>query len=187
MNKIFLATAVALALCPLLPAQVDKAKTPKGTVVEKRHADGSTEVQPSFQNTRVTPDVVKAAQQKLNDEGYSTGTPDGKLGPATRSAIRKYQSDKNITVTGKLDESTLTHLNVGAGKTMATAPSALGNGTKAAGHDLKERHPIAAAKAFGKGIGHASKAVAEGTKSGVVGTKDKIAGKSKSSGKQPPR
>src|SRR5207302_10951652 len=97
MNKIFLATAVALALCPLLPAQVDKAKTPKGTVGEKRHADGSTEVQPSFQNSRVTPDVVKAAQQKLNDEGYTTGTPDGQLGPPTRSAIRKCRSDRLAT------------------------------------------------------------------------------------------
>ena len=189
MNKTFLAAAVFLVLCPLLAAQVDKSKAPKGTVLEKRHSDGSTEVQPDFKSVRVTPDVVQAAQQKLDDEGYNAGTPDGKLGPATRGAIRKYQSDKNIRVTGKLDESTLTHLNVGAGKTMATAPSALGRGTKAAGHDIKEGHPIAAAKAFGKGIGHASKAVAESTKSGVVGTKDKIANKSKSSdeGKQPPR
>jgi len=183
------AAAMIVALCSFLPAQTHKTKAPKGTVVEKRHSDGTDEVQPEFKKVRVTPDVIKAAQQKLDNDGYNAGTPDGRLGPATQRAIQKYQSDKNLTVTGKLDESTLSHLNVGAGKTMATAPSALGNGTKAAGHDLKERHPIAAAKAFGKGIGHASKSVAEGTKSGVVGTTGKIAEKSKSSpeGKQVPR
>ena len=189
MSKTYLVATMIIALCPLLPAQTHKAKAPKGTVVEKRHSDGTDEVQPEFKKVRVTPDIVKSAQQKLDDDGYNAGTPDGKLGPATQRAIRKYQSDKNITVTGKLDESTLSHLNVGAANTMATAPSALGSGTKAAGHDLKERHPIAAAKAFGKGIGHASKSVAEGTKSGVVGTTGKIANKSKPSpeGKPVPR
>jgi hypothetical protein len=72
---------------------------------------------------------------------------------------------------------------------MATAPSAIGRGAKAAGHDITNGHPIGAVKALGKGFGHAGKAVAEGTKSGVMGSKDKIAGnKSKSaSGNQPPR
>ena len=189
MYKKYFVAAMIIALCSFLPAQTHKTKAPKGTTVEKRHSDGTDEVQPTFKKVRVTPEVVRSAQQKLNDDGYNAGTPDGKIGPATQRAIRKYQSDKNITVTGKLDESTLTHLNVGATNTMATAPSAFGNGAKAAGHDLKERHPIAAAKAFGKGVGHASKAVAEGTKAGVVGTTGKIANKSKPSpeGKQPPR
>jgi peptidoglycan hydrolase-like protein with peptidoglycan-binding domain len=169
------ASLFAIAMSCMSTAQ-DHSKAPKGTVVEKQHADGSTEVQPEFKKIRVTPDVVRAAQKKLSTEGYDSGTPDGKIGPATRAAIRKYQTDKNLKVTGQLDESTLSHLDVGAGKTMATAPSALGSGTKAAGHDIKEGHPVAAAKAFGKGIGHASKSVAEGTKSGVMGTKDKIAG-----------
>ncbi len=70
---------------------------------------------------------------------------------------------------------------------MATAPSNIGHGAKAAGHDIKEGHPLAAAKAFGKGFGHAGKAVAEGTKSGVVGSKDKISGKDKPESKQTPR
>jgi len=182
------ASLFAIAMSCMATAQ-NHSKAPKGTVVEKQHADGSTEVQPEFKKVRVTPDVVRAAQQKLSSEGYDSGTPDGKIGPATRAAIRKYQTDKNLKVTGQLDESTLSHLDVGAGKTMAAAPSALGSGAKAAGHNMKEGHPLAAAKAFGKGIGHASKSVAEGTKSGVMGTKDKIAGnKNKSEeSKQPPR
>lgn len=189
MKKMSLAYACIFTgiLCLTASAQSHKAKAPSGTVVDKQHADGSTEVQPDFKKIRVTPDVVEAAQNKLNADGYNAGTADGKLGAHTRAAIRKYQQDKSLTVNGQLDESTLSHLNVGGGKTIATAPSDIGRGAKAAGHDIKEGHPVAAAKAFGKGFGHAGKAVAEGTKSGVVGSKDKIAGKDKPESKQPPR
>ena len=189
MKKMSLAYACIFTgiLCLTASAQSHKAKAPSGTVVDKQHADGSTEVQPDFKKIRVTPDVVEAAQNKLNADGYNAGTADGKLGAHTRAAIRKYQQDKSLTVNGQLDESTLSHLNVGGGKTIATAPSDIGRGAKAAGHDIKEGHPLAAAKAFGKGFGHAGKAVAEGTKSGVVGSKDKIAGKDKPESKQPPR
>jgi peptidoglycan hydrolase-like protein with peptidoglycan-binding domain len=190
-TKIWLSTAslLSITICTIALGQVHHSTAPKGTVIEKRHPDGSTEVQPEFKKIRVTPDVIRAAQQKLSSDGYETGTADGKVGPLTRAAIRKYQNDKNLKVSGELDESTLSHLDVGAGKTIATAPSALGSGTKAAGHDIKEGHPLAAAKAFGKGVGHASKSVAEGTKSGVMGTKDKVAGNKNKpdESKQPPR
>jgi len=99
------------------------------------------------------------------------------MGPVTRGAVRKYQQDKGLEVTGTLDESTLSHLNVGAGKVMATAPGDIGRGAKAAGHNIKEGHPIAAGEALGKGVGHAGKAVGEGTKSAVVGTEKKAVGK----------
>lgn len=186
--RLFAAALVAFALCVFVSAQ-NSDKPPSGTRVQKHHADGSTEVQPDFKSVKVSSNDILDAQKKLNDQGYNTGTPDGKIGPRTRAAIRKYQKDKNLTVTGKLDESTLSHLNVAGGKTMANAPSDIGRGAKAAGHDIKEGHPLAAAKAFGKGFGHAGKAVAEGTKSGTMGTKDKIAGnKGKSEqGNQPPK
>jgi peptidoglycan hydrolase-like protein with peptidoglycan-binding domain len=188
----FAIPVIGLALLALTPAQAQNSSSStssKGTVVTAKHPDGSTEEQPQFNKVHVSQNDIIAAQQKLNADGYNVGTPDGKLGPHTRAAIRKYQKDNNLTVTGKLDESTLTHLNVAGGKTMATAPSDIGHGAKAAGHDIKEGHPLAAAKAFGKGFGHAGKAVAEGTKSGVMGSKDKIAGNQSKSdkGKQPPR
>ena len=173
-----------MALCGGVSAQT-KNQAPAGTVVDKQRAD-SSEVQPAKQKIRLTPEVVRAAQRKLNDAGYSSGTPDGKIGPVTRAAIRKYQQDQNLTITGKLDESTLSQLTVGAGQTMATAPGDIGRGAKAAGHDIKEGHPVAAAKAMGKGVGRAGKAVGEGAKSGVVGTKDKVTGDKKKSDESAP-
>ena len=188
----FAIPAFALAFFAFAPAQAQDSsskQSSKDTVVTEKHPDGSTEEQPVFKKARISENDIMAAQKKLNDKGYDAGTPDGKLGPRSRAAVRKYQQDNNLTVTGKLDESTLTHLNVAGGKTMANAPSDIGRGAKAAGHDVKEGHPVAAAKAFGKGFGHAGKAVAEGTKSGVMGSKDKISGnKSKSeNANQPPR
>lgn len=184
----FAVPALLLAFCALAPAQTDRTH-PTGTTVTQKHADGSTEVQPDFKQAPLSENDVIDAQKKLNSNGYQAGPEDGKFGPHTRAAVRKYQQDNNIAVSGKLDESTRTHLNVGAGKTMASAPSAIGNGAKAAGHNFKEGHPLAAAKSLGKGFGHASKSVAEGTKSGVMGSKDKIAGnKGKSeNGNQSPR
>ena len=186
-TRLFAAAAFVFAFLTFAPAQAQT--HPTGTVVTQKHADGSTEVQPEFKQTPLSDNDILDAQKKLNDKGYNVGTPDGKLGPQTRAAIRKYQQDNNLSVSGKLDESTRTHLNVAGGKTMASAPSAIGRGAKAAGHNVKEGHPVAAAKAFGQGFGHAGKSVGEGTKSGVMGTKDKIAGNKSNSGNgnQPPR
>jgi peptidoglycan hydrolase-like protein with peptidoglycan-binding domain len=183
-KKKYFPFVLVVTLCGTMSAQ-NNDQPPTGTVIDKQHAD-SSEVQPAKKAMGMTPDLVRAAQRKLNDVGYNSGTPDGKVGPQTRAAIRKYQQDQNLTVTGKLDENTLSHLNVGAGKTMATAPGDIGRGAKAAGHDIKEGHPIAAGKAMGKGIGRAAKAVGEGTKSGVVGTKEKVTGRQKKSDQSAP-
>jgi peptidoglycan hydrolase-like protein with peptidoglycan-binding domain len=166
-------------------AQTKPDQAPSGTVVDKQHGD-SNEVQPAPEKIKMTPDVVRAAQQKLNEEGYKSGTVDGEMGPVTAGAVRRYQQDKGLKVSGNLDESTLSHLNVGGGKVMATAPGDIGRGAKAAGHDIKEGHPVAAGKAFGKGFGRAGKAVGEGTKSGVVGTEQKAAGKKSDESATPP-
>jgi peptidoglycan hydrolase-like protein with peptidoglycan-binding domain len=185
--KVYFATAslMLMALFGTMGAQTKPDQAPSGTVVDKQHGE-SNEVQPAPEKIRLTPDVVRAAQQKLNDEGYESGTADGKMGPVTRGAIRKYQQDKGLKETGTLDESTLSHLNVGGGKVMATAPGNIGRGAKAAGHDIKEGHPVAAGKAFGKGVGRAGKAVGEGTKSGVSKAGHKVAGEKKEESTPPP-
>jgi len=166
-------------------AQTNSDQAPSGTVVEKQHGD-TNEVQPAPEKIRITPDVVRASQQKLTEEGYKPGTPDGKMGPVTRAAIRKYQEHEGLKVTATLDESTLSHLGIGGGKIVATAPGDIGRGAKAAAHNVKEGHPIAAGKAMGPGFGRAGKAVGEGTKSGVKGAKHKVAPKKSDESTPPP-
>tara|TARA_R100001440_G_scaffold24211_4_gene39337 strand:+ start:8768 stop:10045 length:1278 start_codon:yes stop_codon:yes gene_type:complete len=47
---------------------------------------------------------IEALQNALNDQGYDAGTPDGILGPATRSAIRDYQRSRKLIADGYPDE-----------------------------------------------------------------------------------
>ena len=162
---------VAMMLCGVLSAQTDQTSTTNTSTTAT--AESNTQAA----KIHLTPSVIRAAQQKLDAAGYHSGTPDGKLGPQTRAAISKYQQDQGLKPNGTLDETTLSKLNVGGNQTMATAPGDLKSGAKAAGHDIKEKHPVAAAKDMGKGIGEAGKAVGEGTKSDIVSAKDKTKAK----------
>ncbi|CDM65461.1 VPS10 domain-containing protein [Pyrinomonas methylaliphatogenes] len=59
-----------------------------------------------------TDDTVRRAQEALKEAGYDVGAPDGRLGPRTSAAIRKFQIDKNLPPTGRLDERTLAALGI---------------------------------------------------------------------------
>lgn len=56
--------------------------------------------------------LVENAQKRLTELGYEVGTADGKMGPKTVEAIKKFQQDQGLTVTGKLDEETRQKLDV---------------------------------------------------------------------------
>ena len=57
---------------------------------------------------------VRAVQEALNTRGYNVGPPDGALGPSTRNAIRTYQSDARLPVTGAVDAALLAKLGLAA-------------------------------------------------------------------------
>ena len=54
---------------------------------------------------------VMEVQKLLKLWGYSTGKPDGKFGPNTRTAIKKFQMDRHLKVTRFLDKATWAELN----------------------------------------------------------------------------
>jgi hypothetical protein len=51
--------------------------------------------------------ILRRAQQMLSERGYYSAAADGKYGPATQKAIRKFQKEKKIAVTGLPDQRTL--------------------------------------------------------------------------------
>lgn len=55
--------------------------------------------------------AVRQAQERLNQLGYAAGTPDGLVGPKTRAALRRFQQEKGLKVTGVLDSATADKLN----------------------------------------------------------------------------
>ena len=65
-------------------------------------------------------DSVLRAQEALVAAGYHLGEPDGKAGPTTTAAVKKFQGDRHLPVTGKLDAITLAALGVGKSSGGAT-------------------------------------------------------------------
>jgi peptidoglycan hydrolase-like protein with peptidoglycan-binding domain len=56
-----------------------------------------------------------SVQQALQAKGYRPGIIDGKLGPRTRAAIRRYQQDYGLPVTGEVSLGLLNHLRLVTG------------------------------------------------------------------------
>jgi len=74
--------------------------------------DSRTSSDSRTQSTGMTGDsAVQNAQNALNSQGYDAGPADGRMGPATRSAITKFQADHNLPQTGTLDGPTQNALN----------------------------------------------------------------------------
>jgi N-acetylmuramoyl-L-alanine amidase len=51
-------------------------------------------------------DTVSGAQGRLRDLGYNVGPIDGDLGPQTRTALKTFQKDHSLEVSGALDGAT---------------------------------------------------------------------------------
>jgi hypothetical protein len=60
------------------------------------------------------PDGLAAdVQRELRRRGFYRGSIDGNIGPASRAAIRSYQAERGLRVTGRIDSSLLRSLGVG--------------------------------------------------------------------------
>ena len=57
-------------------------------------------------------DTVRRAQQALNAAGYNVGVPDGRAGTKTLAALKKFQANRSLPITGKFDEATLSSLGI---------------------------------------------------------------------------
>ncbi len=64
---------------------------------------------------------IRSVQRVLAEQGYNPGPVDGMMGKKTRLALRQYQWDYNLPVTGRIDESTLSSLGTKQRTTTATA------------------------------------------------------------------
>jgi len=77
--------------------------------------------------------TVRALQEALNRQGIAVAT-DGVLGDETRAAIRRYQSQHHLPVTGEPDRATLDKLGVaGQQSGMPGQPPAAGQGPGGSG------------------------------------------------------
>jgi photosystem II stability/assembly factor-like uncharacterized protein len=59
-----------------------------------------------------SPDIIRRAQEALQRAGYEMGNPDGRLGPRTVTAIKRFQKDRYLPQTGQLNQVTIDALGV---------------------------------------------------------------------------
>ena len=55
---------------------------------------------------------IRSAQEALERNGFKVGPIDGMLGPRTQSALREFQQQRGLTLSGQLDNETLKALDV---------------------------------------------------------------------------
>ena len=72
-------------------------------------------------------EAIRKVQESLNAAGYSVGVPDGRAGKQTIAALRKYQADRHLPVTGKIDDITLKSMGLppGSGDDLVTLSDAV--------------------------------------------------------------
>lgn len=109
-------------------------------------------------------EVVRRAQEALDRAGYEIGTPDGQLGSRTVAAIRRFQTDRYLPVSGQLDEATLAALVVNLSPTT----------TGGSGHVATLSDPVNALVSFSDRAGHSG--ILAATNNGMYRTFDPVLG-----------
>lgn len=61
---------------------------------------------------RASSSLEADVQRALKRRGYYYGSIDGDIGPGSRNAIRSYQADRGLAVTGRIDSSLLRSLGI---------------------------------------------------------------------------
>jgi len=101
------ALACALLLCATAYAQDSNTGAPAGS--GNTNASTTKKRGPVF---RASKDQIKQAQDILRGRGFYSGESTGKLDPATREGLKKYQGAEGLKVTGTLNAATLQKMNV---------------------------------------------------------------------------
>lgn len=66
-------------------------------------------------------EVIEQVQQMLAQLGYTAGPVDGRLDPRLREAIRKFEADRHLKPTGRLNERVLLEMVIVTGKPFAAS------------------------------------------------------------------
>ncbi len=79
---------------------------------EGTDANGKVSTTRTTSSAMASDSTVRDAQAALNSQGYDAGAVDGQWGPNTQSAVRRFQTERGLAQTGKLDSATLNALGV---------------------------------------------------------------------------
>jgi hypothetical protein len=113
-QKLFLTAIVLGAAVGLVPALSWSQDAPRGTRQPnpEQSRPGANENVPAARGAaqELSTNDMKLVQQRLQEKGYNPGNITGTADDATRAAIRKFQQDQGVPVTGTIDERTANQL-----------------------------------------------------------------------------
>src|SRR5215813_4951285 len=144
--------------------------------IDAMSQDPAPAAQPS--DWRITEKEVAAVQVGLIRRGYLKGRANGTFDRRTREAVRRYQTDNGLKVTGRIDYATYNHLALvypATGREADVLAKELG--TTSVGEGIRY-----AAVSAGRAVGSAGKTIGRGTRAGMQRTTEMggyVASKSK--------
>lgn len=177
-----LALLLPLAFCCASPALGQEPVVIEDGVVVVEEADPA-----AARDLDMTMDEVQSYQQTLKELGYFHGPADGRKGPRTRTALRNFQRDQGLAVSGGFDAETIARIDdqsrvartetrpMPAEPILASAPSGGGGNvlTKIGGGAVTGVKAVGTAgKVAGKGLGTAGKTTGKAMATAGVATAD---------------
>jgi peptidoglycan hydrolase-like protein with peptidoglycan-binding domain len=122
MKKLLLATVATMALSvPAFAQNTPRSgdQTPQPSQMQQQPAKpqgmqgtANGQQQAAISPSRLNRTEVRHIQQALDTKGFSTRRADGRWGPETEAALRKFQQQQNIQGDGQLNHETLAALGV---------------------------------------------------------------------------
>ncbi|MGH9905784.1 MAG: VPS10 domain-containing protein, partial [Pyrinomonadaceae bacterium] len=85
---------------------------PKKKSTRKKAVRTAATALPQSGKARQRDDTILRAQEILSRAGYRIGVPDGKAGRQTLIALKRFQADRSLPLTGKFDQITLAALGL---------------------------------------------------------------------------
>jgi len=124
-NKIYLGTNLGVYLsidrgmswAPIWAANAPP--PPKKRIRSKKRSSASQHTERNKVAPKLPDETIVKAQEALTATGYLLGAADGKFGKLTLAALRRFQADRHLPLTGRFDEITLAAL----GLSLAQDPS----------------------------------------------------------------
>lgn len=109
MRRLIAAFLTLLVAASVAPSATQKNANSSNTAQGNTNARRPVKRGPVF---RATKEQIKQAQALLKGRGYYAGEESGKLDPATRAALKTYQTAESLKVTGTLNKATLERMNI---------------------------------------------------------------------------
>lgn len=114
------------------------------TATTLAHAQAAAPAMP----TATAKKTVQGAQERLLALGYQPGAADGVMGPKAIAALKKFQSDHSLPVTGRLDRKTLDALSAGSAEAVAKSKTNAAETSPAVNSSAEKANPTVWGKIF---------------------------------------